>query len=104
MIEAATIETKYQALSGRLDEAAFACMGGGGGAQSGAWRSESCCEGDRHVAHNPFMRDCVNLKDGACEPPSNKAGVKPRVRVAGGGRKRLVDKDASLLKDLGRIG
>ena len=99
MIEAATIETKYQALSGRLDEAALRVWAAAE-ARSLGRGGVSLVAKAIGMSRTTIHAGLCELKDGACEPPSNKAGVKPRVRVAGGRRKRLVDKDASLLKDL----
>ena len=92
----ATIEAKYEALSGRLDEAALR-----------AWAAAEARSlgrgGVSTVAKAIGMSRTTiyaGLEDLKTPPPAGGSPGRPRVRAAGGGRKKLTDKDAGLLSAL----
>jgi transposase len=98
MGDLAMIEAKYRALSGRLDEAtlrmwaAAEARGLGRGGVSAVAKAIGMSRTTIHAG-------LAELK-GAGSPPESKREARPRVRAAGGGRKKLTAKDTNLLRDL----
>lgn len=93
----ATIEAKYQALSGRLDEAALRVWA--------AAEARSLGRGGVSAVAKAIGMSRTTIHAGLSELrapplPVSKGSGRPRVRAAGGGRKKLADKDASLLSAL----
>lgn len=94
MEDMATIEAKYQALSGRLDEAALRVWA--------AAEARSLGRGGVSTVAKAIGMSRTTIHAGLSELrapplPVSKGSGRPRVRAAGGGRKKLADKDASLL-------
>lgn len=93
-----TIEAKYQALSGRLDEATLRLWAAtearslGRGGVSAVARATGMSRTTIHTG-------LAELKVMEAAPASKRGGRGP-IRASGGGRKKLTDKDASLLRDL----
>lgn len=95
-----TIEAKYQALSSRLDEAALRVWA--------AAEARSLGRGGVSTVAKAIGMSRTTIHAGLSElkvaaptlAPTSKTHVHPRVRATGGGRKKLADKDASLLSDL----
>ena len=92
----ALIEAKYQALRGRLDEstlrlwaAAEARSLGRGGISTVAKASG--------ISRTTIHAGLAELKKTVAEPTAKSPG---RIRGAGAGRKKLIAKDANLLRDL----
>ena len=101
MVDAKTIETKYQALSSRLDEASLRIWA--------AAEARSLGRGGVSVVAKAVGMSRTTIHAGLAELkvdtpaaalPPGKTMARKRVRVAGGGRKKLTQKDASLLSDL----
>jgi len=97
MEDMATIEAKYQALSGRLDEAALRVWA--------AAEARSLGRGGVSTVARAIGMSRTTIHAGLSELkapplPVSKGSGRPRVRAAGGGRKKLADKDASLLSAL----
>lgn len=103
MNDARAIEEKYRALAGRLDEATLRLWAavearplGRGGVSTVAkaigMSRTTIYSGLQELASAPAL----------ASPPPVVVGVpaKRRIRAAGGGRKRLTDKDSTLLTDL----
>ena len=94
----ATIEAKFQALSGRLDEAtlrvwaAAEASGIGRGGVSLVAKATGLSRTTIHAGQKE-LKELLPLADGEHKDH-------PRVRAAGGGRKKLIDKDTSLMRDL----
>lgn len=94
----ATIEAKYQALSGRLDEAALRVWA--------AAEARSLGRGGVSTVAKAIGMSRTTIHAGLAElkatapAPASKSHGRPRVRAAGGGRKKLAEKDASLLSAL----
>ena len=98
MDDMATIEAKYQALSERLDEASlrvWAAAEARSLGRGGVSRVAKAIGMSRTTIHAGLSE----LKAGT-PATVRKAPGRPRVRAAGGGRKKLVDKDAGLLSAL----
>lgn len=94
MDDMTTIEAKYQALSGRLDEAALRVWA--------AAEARSLGRGGVSAVAKAIGMSRTTIHAGLSELKApllsaSKGSGRPRVRAAGGGRKKLVDKDASLL-------
>jgi len=93
-----TIEAKYQALSGRLDEATLRLWAAtearslGRGGVSAVARATGLSRTTIHAG-------LAALKVMEAAPAPKRGGRSP-IRASGGGRKKLTDKDASLLRDL----
>ncbi|MDB5893696.1 MAG: Rhodopirellula transposase family protein [Rhodoferax sp.] len=95
-----TIEAKYQALSSRLDEAALRTWA--------ATEARSLGRGGVSTVAKAIGMSRTTIHAGLSElkaaapalAPMRKTHTRPRVRAAGGGRKKLADKDASLLSEL----
>jgi Rhodopirellula transposase DDE domain len=98
MDDMTTIEAKYQALSGRLDEttlrlwAATEARSLGRGGVSAVARATGI---SRTTIHSGLAE--LKVMEAA---PAPKRGGRGSIRASGGGRKKLTDKDASLLRDL----
>lgn len=97
MGDMATIEAKFQALSGRLDEAALRAWA--------ATEARSLGRGGVSLVAKATGLSRTTIHGGLAElrtglPAAGEGGARTRIRAAGGGRKKLLDKDASLLKDL----
>lgn len=92
----ATIEAKYQALSGRLDEATLR-MWAATEARSLGRGGVSLVAKATGLSRTTIHAGLTELK--ALAPAGGHSG-RPRARSIGGGRKKLIDKDASLLSDL----
>ncbi len=92
------IETKYRALSGRLDEAALRVWA--------AMEARSLGRGGVSTAAKAIGMSRTTIHAGLSELKAastvvaNKTQGRPRVRAAGGGRKKLADKEDSLLSAL----
>jgi hypothetical protein len=98
MGDMATIEAKYQALSGRLDEAALRVWA--------ATEARSLGRGGVSTVAKAIGMSRTTIHAGLSElkvavpAPASTSHGRPRVRAAGGGRKKLADKDGSLLSAL----
>ena len=100
MEDMATIGIKYQALSSRLDEATLRVWA--------ATEARSLGRGGVSAVAKATGLSRTTIHAGLAElkaPAPVRAGVskgdkRPRIRAAGGGRKKLTDKDAQLLHDL----
>ena len=102
MSDSGTIEDKYRALAGRLDEATLRLWAaveartlGRGGVSTVAkaigMSRTTIYAGLEELASAPLLS----------VPPASVGGTgKHRIRAKGGGRKKLTDKDATLLRDL----
>ena len=92
------IETKYRALSGRLDEAALRVWA--------AMEARSLGRGGVSTAAKAIGMSRTTIHAGLSELKAastvvaNKTQGRPRVRAAGGGRKKLAGKEDSLLSAL----
>jgi Rhodopirellula transposase DDE domain len=95
-----TIEAKYQALSSRLDEASLRVWAAtearslGRGGVSTVAKAIGMSRTTIHAGLSDLKASAPTLV------ATSKTHVRPRVRAAGGGRKKLADKDTSLLSDL----
>jgi len=94
----ATIEAKYQALSGRLDEAALRVWAAAEARSLGRGGVSTVAKAIG-MSRTTIHAGLSELKAAASAPASKSHG-RLRVRAAGGGRKKLTDKDASLLSAL----
>ena len=97
MDEITTIEAKFEALSGRLDEATLRVWA--------ATEARSLGRGGVSTVAKAIGMSRTTIYAGLSELktaqlPANKSSGRPRVRATGGGRKKLADKDASLLSAL----
>jgi transposase len=100
MSDLTTIEAKYQALSSRLDEAALRAWA--------AAEARSLGRGGVSTVAKAIGMSRTTIHAGLSELKAaaptlaltSKTHVHSRVRAPGGGRKKLADKDASLLSDL----
>lgn len=97
MTDITTIETKYHALSSRLDEADLRVWA--------AAEARSLGRGGVSLVAKAIGMSRTTIHAGIKElasaiPPPHSADGRVRVRTIGGGRKKLADKDASLLSDL----
>ena len=92
------IASKYQALSGRLDEATLRLWAAVEARQLGRG-GVSLVAKAVGMSRTTIYAGLAEL-DRAGPAASAKAGPRPRVRTAGGGRKKLTVKDATLLHDL----
>lgn len=94
----AMIANKYQALSGRLDEATLRLWAAVEARQLGRG-GVSLVAKAVGISRTTIYAGLAEL-DRAVPAASAKAGPRPRVRTTGGGRKKLTVKDATLLHDL----
>ena len=98
MGDMATIEAKFQALSGRLDEATLR-MWAATEARSLGRGGVSAVAKAIGMSRTTIHAGLAELK-AAASMPERKGEARPRVRATGGGRKKLTAKDANLLQDL----
>lgn len=104
MSDVTVIEAKYKALCGRLDEtslriwAAAEASSLGRGGISAVSKAVGLSRTTIH-AGLAEIKDAAALEVGAT-PPVTKSRSPLRVRATGGGRKKLIHKDDSLLRDL----
>ncbi|VTR70495.1 transposase [Desulfosarcina cetonica] len=93
-----TIEKKFQALSSRLDEAALRAWA--------AAEARSLGRGGVSLVAKATGLSRTTIYAGLAElqattvPPGKTRGERKRIRATGGGRKKLVDKDAALMEAL----
>jgi hypothetical protein len=98
MDNTATIEAKYKALSGRLDEATLRLWA--------ATEAHSLGRGGVSAVAKAIGMSRTTIHAGLAElkameeAPIAKSATHNRVRTEGGGRKKLSDKDTNLLRDL----
>ena len=98
MGDMATIQTKYQALSERMDEATLRLWA--------ATEARSLGRGGVSLVAKAIGMSRTTIHSGLAELKAETPAGGPvrdahlRSRVSGGGRKRLTDKDAGLLRDL----
>jgi hypothetical protein len=92
------IETKYKALSGRLDEATLR-LWAASEARSLGRSGVSAVAKAIGMSRTTIHVGLAELK-AMVTVPMPKRAVHARVRTTGGGRKKLSDKDANLLRDL----
>ena len=93
------IEAKYQALSGRLDEATLR-MWAAAEARSLGRGGVSAVAKAIGMSRTTIHAGLAALKEVASRAPASKNETYPRIRAVGGGRKKLTAKDANLLRDL----
>jgi transposase len=98
MVNAETISAKYQALSARLDEATLRAWAATE-ARSLGRGGVSLVAKATGLSRTTIHAGLSDLKAISAAPVSGSADS-TRVRAVGGGRKKLTDKDASLLRDL----
>ncbi|GAB6909636.1 ISAzo13 family transposase [Desulfosarcina cetonica] len=98
MTDMPTIEKKFQALSSRLDEAALRAWA--------AAEARSLGRGGVSLVAKATGLSRTTIYAGLAElqattvPPGKTRGERKRIRATGGGRKKLVDKDAALMEAL----
>jgi hypothetical protein len=97
MEDMATVESKFRALSGRLDEATLR-LWAAAEARSLGWGGVSLVAKATGLSRTTIHAGLAELKESA--PSEIERTPQKRIRVIGGGRKKLIDKDASLLSDL----
>src|SRR5687767_383285 len=103
MSDAGTIEDKYRALAGRLDEATlrlWAAVEARALGRGGVSTVAKAIGLSRTTIYSG-LKELESPPPLAAAPPT-AAGVpsKRRIRAEGGGRKKLTDKDTTLLRDL----
>ena len=100
MVETGTIEAKYRALSARLDEATLRVWA--------ATEARSLGRGGVSLVAKATGMSRTTIYAGLSDLKAGTSGGegcdRVRVRAAGGGRKKLIDKDLRLLSDLDEIG
>lgn len=99
MGDLAMIEAKYQALSGRLDEATLR-MWAATEARSLGRGGVSAVAKAIGMSRTTIHAGLAELKAVLTPAPDGKREARPRIRATGGGRKKLIAKDADLLRDL----
>ena len=99
MGDLAMIEAKFQALSGRLDEATLR-MWAATEARSLGRGGVSAVAKAIGMSRTTIHTGLAELKAVTTPVPEGKREVRPRIRASGGGRKKLTAKDAALLRDL----
>jgi hypothetical protein len=102
MSDVGTIEDKYRALAGRLDEAMLRLWAaveartlGRGGVSTVAKAT-----GLSRTTIYSGLKDLESPPPSSAPPAALSAASARRIRAAGGGRKKLTDKDPTLLRDL----
>ena len=102
MSDVGTIEDKYRALAGRLDEAMLRLWAaveartlGRGGVSTVAKAT-----GLSRTTIYSGLKDLGSPPPSSAPPAAVGAASTRRIRAAGGGRKKLTDKDPTLLRDL----
>jgi hypothetical protein len=98
MGDLAMIEAKFKALSGRLDEATLR-MWAATEARSLGRGGVSAVAKAIGMSRTTIHAGLSDLKAATPTPEINRE-ARPRIRATGGGRKKLVSKDADLLRDL----
>jgi transposase len=98
MGDTATIAAKYQALSGRLDEATLRVWAAAEARSLGRGGVSAVAKAVG-MSRTTIHAGLAELK-AAAPVAVGKGQGRPRVRAAGGGRKKLADKDARLLSAL----
>lgn len=98
MNDMATVEIKYQALSGRLDEATLRVWAATEARSLGRGGISAVAKATG-LSRTTIHAGLAELKVGAPAGSSPNEG-RLRIRAAGAGRKKLTDKDAQLLHDL----
>lgn len=93
------IEAKFQALSGRLDEATLR-MWAATEARSLGRGGVSAVAKAIGMSRTTIHAGLAELKAASTPALDGKREAGPRIRAAGGGRKKLIAKDADLLRDL----
>jgi len=93
------IEAKFLALSGRLDEATLR-MWAATEARSLGRGGVSAVAKAIGMSRTTIHTGLAELKAATPTKPELKRETRPRIRAAGGGRKKLTTKDADLLRDL----
>ena len=93
------IEAKYQALSGRLDEATLR-LWAATEARSLGRGGVSAVAKAIGMSRTTIHAGLAALKTAASTPPVSARETHPRIRAIGGGRKKLTAKDTNLLRDL----
>jgi transposase len=99
MSDQAIIEAKYQALSGRLDEATLR-MWAATEARSIGRGGVSAVAKAIGMSRTTIHAGLAELKAASTLALESKREAKPRIRAVGGGRKKLIAKDGDLLRDL----
>jgi len=99
MGDVATIEAKYQVLSGRLNEATLRVWAAAE-ARSLGRGGVSLVAKATGLSRTTIHAGLSELKAARATAPDGGGGEHGRMRAAGGGRKKLIDKDANLLSDL----
>ena len=99
MGDLSAIEAKFLALSGRLDEATLR-MWAATEARSLGRGGVSAVAKAIGMSRTTIDAGLAELKAAAAPTPEIKRETRPRIRAAGGGRKKLTAKDADLLRDL----
>ena len=99
MVELATIEAKFQALSRRLDEATLR-MWAATEARSLGRGGVSAVAKAIGMSRTTIHTGLAELKAAATPASAGKREARPRIRASGGGRKKLTVKDVNLLRDL----
>jgi len=103
MGDVTTIEAKYQALSNRLDEASLRVWAAaearslGRGGVSAVAKAVGISRTTIHAGLAELRKATSAVPESS---PATQIHARPRVRAGGGGRKKLADKDASLLREL----
>ena len=107
MSDASTIETKYKALSGRLDEASLRMWADSEASSLGRGGISTVAKAlgmSRTTIHTGLaeIKRAAALESGqVSQAPKGRSAL--RVRATGGGRKKLTSKDDSLLQDLAAL-
>jgi transposase len=99
MGDLSTIEAKFLGLSGRLDEATLR-MWAATEARSLGRGGVSVVAKAIGMSRTTIHAGLAELKAAASAKSEVKRETRPRIRAAGGGRKKLTAKDAGLLRDL----
>ena len=99
MGDLAIIEAKFQALSGRLDEATLRIWAATEARSLGRGGVSAVAKAIG-MSRTTIHAGLAELKARSTPAPDGKRGARLRIRAAGGGRKKLIAKDADLLRDL----
>lgn len=93
----ATIEAKFRTLSKRFDEASLR-LWAATEARSLGWGGVSLVAKATGLSRTTIHAGLAEMEVPA--PPDSESAPRMRIRATGGGRKKLIDKDAGLLEDL----
>lgn len=99
MGDLSVIEAKYQALSGRLDEATLRMWAATEARSLGRGGVSAVAEAIG-MSRTTIHAGLAELKVAASAKPEVEREAWPRIRAAGGGRKKLTAEDTDLLRDL----